>query len=102
MEITLTPAERSIYNAATQTFGVSTMRGIFNEEIGECLVALSHLDRNRETSFTPLQEELADLYVVLHQMILYYGEEPILEIANAKLRRLKARVAANNPNLRLA
>ena len=80
------------YTDALQCWGTELQKSLFHEEIGEVLTAMSHEKRGRCGKEAVL-EELADLQIMLNQMVVLYGsDEEFKDIINAKLIRLIARI----------
>ena len=80
------------YTDALNLWGEDLQKSMFHEEIGEVLTAMSHEKRGRCGKEAVL-EELADLQIMLNQMVVLYGsDEEFKDIINAKLIRLIARI----------
>ena len=80
------------YTDALECWGAEFQKSMFHEEIGEVLTAMSHEKRGRCGKEAVL-EELADLQIMLNQMVVLYGsDEEFKDIINAKLIRLIARI----------
>ena len=80
------------YTDALECWGEDLQKSMFHEEIGEVLTAMSHEKRGRCGKEAVL-EELADLQIMLNQMVVLYGsDEEFKDIINAKLIRLIARI----------
>lgn len=78
----------SAYTDALECWGEEFQRSMFHEEVGEVLTAISHEKRGRCGKEAVL-EELADLQIMLNQMVILYGsDEEFKDIINAKLTRL--------------
>ena len=80
------------YADALKCWGAEFQKSMFHEEIGEVLTAMLHEKRGRCGKEAVL-EELADLQIMLNQMVVLYGsDEEFKDIINAKLIRLIARI----------
>ena len=62
------------------------------EEMGELLVAISQYRRGR-VAIEAVQEEIADVKIVIGQLSLIFGEDEVNNFESEKLSRLKERVA---------
>lgn len=81
-----------VYTDAVECWGTELQKSLFHEEIGEVLTAISHQKRGRCEKTTVL-EELADLQIMLNQMVTIYGtDEQFKDILNTKLTRLIERI----------
>jgi NTP pyrophosphatase (non-canonical NTP hydrolase) len=80
------------YTDALNLWGEDFQKSMFHEEIGEVLTAMSHEKRGRCGKEAVL-EELADLQIMLNQMVVLYGtDDEFKDIINAKLTRLVNRI----------
>ena len=66
------------------------------EELSELIVALKHYERNRVTR-REVQEELADVCVVLSGLCHAFGRDKIEEIAEFKMNRLMQSLLLSRP-----
>lgn len=81
-----------VYTDALECWGEDFQKSMFHEEIGEVLTAMSHEMRGRCGKEAVL-EELADLQIMLNQMVVLYGTDAEFEnIINTKLTRLIDRI----------
>ena len=62
------------------------------EECGELLQAIGKVYRNKPGSIESIQEEIADVQLMLDQVKLIYNEDEINRIMEQKLIRLKSRL----------
>lgn len=82
----------SAYTDALNLWGEDFQKSMFHEEIGEVLTAMSHEMRGRCGKAAVL-EELADLQIMLNQMVVLYGtDDEFKDIINAKLTRMINRI----------
>ncbi len=80
------------YSDALNCWGEDLQKSLFYEEIGEVLTAISHEKRGRCGKLTVL-EELADLQIMLNQMVILYGtDEDFKHIFGAKTKRMIGRI----------
>lgn len=85
-----------IARAAVDRWGPRSQEAQLVEEIGELLAALSHYRRGR-VGADAVREELADVQIVLRQIIEVYGADEVRRHADAKLRRLAERLEVAPP-----
>lgn len=78
--------EAAILEGAIETFGTAAQILKAIEELGELTVELARA-MNNLTSTDAIREELADVYIVLNQLQLIYGD--VTEIEIDKLERLE-------------
>lgn len=84
------------YTNALELWGEDLQKSLFHEEIGEVLTAISHEKRGRCGKHV-VMEELADLQIMLNQMVVLYGtDEEFKDILGAKLTRLTERIERYN------
>lgn len=85
--------------AALRQWGLRSQQDQLIEELGELLVALSHYRRAR-TDVGPVREELADVVLMLVQLIEAFGAGDVERALDRKVRRLEQRLALAGPNSR--
>lgn len=86
-----TQEEVEIIKEAVDTFGFNNQRRILQEECAELIVAASHYDRGRPGAYENFVEELADVDIMINQMI-YALSANVDEWKEKKLARLKERI----------
>jgi NTP pyrophosphatase (non-canonical NTP hydrolase) len=82
----------TIYKDATDHFGVNTQMLQTIEECSELITAISHFRRKRNNALENLKEEVADVYIMIKQMMHMLNMHDNCEEVNGKLQRLKARI----------
>ena len=83
------------YTDALECWGAEFQTSMFHEEIGEVLTAISH-EKRRRCGEKAVLEELADLQIMLNQMVILYGtDEEFQNIFEVKLYRLIDRIERN-------
>ena len=87
----MTDRECKIFQDALNTFGIDSQKEMLKEECAELIVALSHYDRNRASKEAVITE-LADVSIMLDQMILLFGEKDFEVERERKVRRLFSRI----------
>lgn len=83
--------EVKIIKEAIDTFGFDSQRRLLQEECAELIVAASHYDRGRPGAYENFVEELADVEIMISQMI-YALQANTDEWKEKKLARLKERI----------
>jgi NTP pyrophosphatase (non-canonical NTP hydrolase) len=73
--------------SALETFGDYLQTQMAIEEMAELTVALKHHERGR-VGIEAVQEEIADVCIVLAQLVEAFGRDAISEIAEQKQERL--------------
>ena len=73
---------------AIVTFGVEGQIQKAQEELSELSVALYHY-RDKKVPIHAVQEEIADVKIMCHQLSMMFGEDKINEIETQKLLRLQ-------------
>ena len=81
-----------IIKEAVDTFGFNNQRRILQEECAELIVAASHYDRGRPGAYKNFVEELADVEIMISQMIYALQATSIDEWKEKKLARLKEKI----------
>jgi len=87
-----TDERRKIYKEAIDAWGFRAQARVLQEECGELIVAVSHCLREREDGVKEMAEELADVYIMVGQMMEYLGPDIIEHIVNCKLSRVKEKL----------
>ena len=83
--------EVKIIKDAVDTFGFDNQRRILQEECAELIVAASHYDRGRPGAYDNFLEELADVDIMISQMI--YALQGNIDVwKEQKLMRLKGKI----------
>lgn len=93
-ELTTDQTERneSIYRLALDTYGIEAQTMMVFEEMSELQKELCKHARGKE-NITAIAEEIADVLVMLDQMILYFGiGEGVAEFKKFKITRLQNRL----------
>lgn len=62
--------ERQILKDAIDTFGIKNQLDMLQEECAELIVAISHYKRCRQGFTINLSEEIADVHIMMNQIIL--------------------------------
>lgn len=78
-----------LYRKAIGSYGEAAQQIVAMEECSELIQAISKKLRGRETN---LEEEIADVEIMLEQLKLMSNESLIEEIKESKLQRLEKRL----------
>lgn len=79
--------EQTLYKKALERWGPVSQIDIAIEELGELIVELSHAKRGRPHK---VEEEAADVSIVLPQVLLIFDKDKSALIRTQKLKRLEA------------
>ena len=83
--------EVQIIRDAVDTYGFESQRKILQEECAELIVAASHYDRGRPGAYDNFLEELADVDIMISQMV--YALQGNIDVwKEQKLTRLKDKI----------
>lgn len=86
--------ELELYNEALCKYGVVNQKWMLIEECGELVNAFAKLNRGRATK-QEIITELADVYIMVRQMALFWGLEDFYKEKERKLKRLAERLGKN-------
>ena len=84
--------KKTLLKKALDTLGEEFQLMLLVEECGELLQAISKAYRGKPGSVDSIQEEIADVQLMLDQVKLIYDENEINRIMEQKLIRLKSRL----------
>lgn len=80
---------KKLYRKAIGNYGEAAQQIVAMEECSELIQAISKKLRGRETN---VEEEIADVEIMLEQLKLMCNESLVEEIKESKLQRLKQRL----------
>lgn len=86
---------REIYKKALTEWGGEEQMKILQEECAELITAVFHYGRKRPECLLGLREELADVYIMVGQIIEFLGSEFVEEVVDFKLNKVKERLDEN-------
>ena len=93
MNILSNEEQQAVLQDAVDTFGLDNQQKVLQEECGELIVAASHYQRVRYGAFDNFVEELADVSIMVKQMLYALRCDKMFEhICEAKIARLKNRI----------
>lgn len=78
-----------LYKECLEFWGLRAQSRQTQEECAELILAISHFNRGREGSDLDVIEELADVYLMINQLIYHFGEEPVMDMVDFKSNRVK-------------
>lgn len=87
--------KRKILVNALFLYGPRRQKEMAIEEMGELMVAMNHFKRGR-VGVEAVQEEIADVKIVIDQLAIIYGEKGVNSFVSKKLARLNDRMI-NSP-----
>ena len=76
---------------AIKVYGRDKQTEMAIEEMGELLVAINQHKRGR-ISVEAVQEEIADVRIMVEQLAIIYGESDVTNFETKKVARLKERI----------
>lgn len=86
---------KHIYDQAISQYGISAQVDMLIEEMAELMMALLHDRRGRETN---IPEEIADVQIMLEQIIQFFKiENAVKEQKDRKIMRLSERLNMKEP-----
>jgi NTP pyrophosphatase (non-canonical NTP hydrolase) len=83
---------RDLYRASLDKWGETAQYDQAVEECAELIASLKHLKRGRADE-DAVAEELADVYLMVGQLVYLLGEERVAEAIARKVRRLHEHLA---------
>ncbi|TLM67936.1 MAG: antitoxin [Deltaproteobacteria bacterium] len=83
---------RELYLATLQKWGEEAQYDQAVEECAELIASLKHLRRGR-VDRTAVAEELADVYLMVGQLVYMLGEETVAAAVERKIARLRELLA---------
>jgi len=93
----LVPESTIATRTALETYGDYEQAQVAIEEMSELIVALKHYERNRVDKLY-VCNELADVCVVLTQLIDAFGRDDVVRLADEKQKRLMERLLMRDPH----
>ena len=87
---------KEVYRKAMDAWGFRAQARMLQEECGELIVAVSHCLRWRANGKKEMVEELADVYIMVGQMVEYLGPDVVEHMVNCKLDRVKEKLINGN------
>ena len=73
-------------------WGFEKQARVVQEECAELIVATSHILRGRKGSYKKMIEEVADVYLMVQQMMIYFGKDQVMDVVDFKSDRVKAKL----------
>lgn len=84
---------RHVSKAAFETFGKHNQMRQLQEECAELIAAINHHFRDRDPNLEETTEEMADVLIVINQLIIGLGiYEQIAHHTNTKLQKLEKKL----------
>lgn len=84
-----------LFKLALDKWGLYTQLSVAKEEAAELITAISHWERKRDGAVEELIDEIADVQIVLHQLVQFVGieGEEVERRIEEKLLRLASRLS---------
>ena len=82
----------NLYKECMDVWGFEAQSRVAQEECGELITAISHLLRERECGLEEVIEETADVYLMVHQLMYYLGEERVMAAVEYKAKGIWKRI----------
>ena len=83
---------QQLYKDCLTFWGFEKQAKMLQEECLELALEVRRVERGREGAIDHMKEEIADVYLMINQMIEYFGEEAIMTIVDEKSDRIKAKL----------
>ena len=83
---------QELYKDCLHFWGFDKQAKMVQEECLELALAVSRIERGREGAIDNMKEEVADVYLMVQEMIVYFGEETIMTIVDEKSDRVKEKL----------
>ncbi len=83
---------QKLYKDCMDFWGFEKQARVVQEECAELIVATSHILRGRKGSYKKMLEEVADVYLMVQQMMTYFGKDQVMDVVDFKSDRVKAKL----------
>ena len=83
---------QKLYKDCMNFWGFEKQARVVQEECAELIVATSHILRGRKGSYKKMIEEVADVYLMVQQMMIYFGKDQVMDVVDFKSDRVKAKL----------
>ncbi len=83
---------QKLYKDCLKFWGFDKQAKMVQEECLELALEVSRIERGREDAIDNMKEEIADVYLMVQEMITYFGEETIMSIVDEKSDRVKEKL----------
>jgi NTP pyrophosphatase (non-canonical NTP hydrolase) len=81
-----------LYEDCIDFWGFEKQARVCQEECAELIVAISHILRKRDCAVEEVVEELADVCLIVGQMVNYFGPERVMSAFEFKVDKLVERL----------
>ena len=81
-----------LYDECMEYWGLEKQSRMVQEECAELILAVSHFNRGRKYGEGDVIEELADVYLMIHQLMRYFGDEKVWEVIDFKSNLVKRKL----------
>ena len=83
---------QELYKECMEFWGFERQSRVAQEECAELITAISHALRGRPEGMKEVIEECADVYLMINQLITYFGEDVIMEVVDLKSNKVRAKL----------
>lgn len=91
MRIVYDGDDKKFLDKVVNTYGKENQLKVMQEELAECVAAISHYLRGRDFAFQEMMEEMADVFIMFSQFYLIYDSDIQFHLER-KMNRLKERL----------
>lgn len=89
---------QKLYKDCMEFWGFEKQARVVQEECAELIVATSHILRGRKGGYKKMLEEVADVYLMVQQMMTYFGKDQVMDVVDFKSDRVKAKLEKYKEN----
>ena len=89
---------QKLYKDCMEFWGFEKQARVVQEECAELIVATSHILRGRKGGYKKMLEEVADVYLMVQQMMIYFGKDQVMDVVDFKSDRVKAKLEKYKEN----
>jgi NTP pyrophosphatase (non-canonical NTP hydrolase) len=83
---------QQLYKDCLSFWGFEKQAKMVQEECLELALEVSRVERGREEAIEHMVEEVADVYLMINQMIEYFGEERVMAYVDLKSDKVKEKL----------
>jgi NTP pyrophosphatase (non-canonical NTP hydrolase) len=89
---------QKLYKDCMEFWGFEKQARVVQEECAELIVATSHILRGRKGGYKKMLEEVADVYLMVQQMMTYFGKDQVMDVVDFKSDRVKDKLEKYKEN----
>jgi len=87
-----------LYGDCISFWGIRAQLRQTQEECAELILAASHFNRKRPDGEDNVIEEVGDVYLMIQQMMHYFGRDKVMEIVDKKSDRVRNKLNSRDIN----